>query len=168
MRPRMLAGAGLILAVLSLGCRESAAPPPLEMVDLFTFRQPTRLALSGIEGQERDEAGTWRWLLGPRAVARFQAQRSRPYSLRFRLMNPLPEMVITVSANGRVLATYGPLPAARWLAPSVDAALTFDAVAGENELAFAFSDWNGRDVVHMPTDKRPLAAVFLEFVLYAR
>ena len=168
MRLRLLAAAGLLLLGLGLGCREAAGPPALDMVDLFTFRQTGKAALTGIEGLERDEAGSWRWLLGPEAVVRFRADRARPYTLRFGLMNPLPGQVVTVSANGRKLAAYGPLPAVKWLTPSVAAALTFEAVAGENELRFDFGDWNGRAVVHMPTDKRPLAAVFLEFLLYAR
>ena len=168
MKLRVLAASGLLLLGLTLGCREASRPPALDMIDLFTFRQTTLATLSGIEGLERDAGGSWRWLLGPEATLRFRADRARPYTVRFELMNPLPGQVVTVSANGRKLAVYGPLPAAKWLTASMTAALTFEAMAGENELRFAFGDWNGREVVHMPTDKRPLAAVFLGFLLYAR
>ncbi|HML54008.1 MAG TPA: hypothetical protein PKC79_07925 [Solidesulfovibrio magneticus] len=157
----------LLLALTVLGC-DSRRPVALTMLDLFTFRQPTPAVLTNIEGLEHDEKGAWRWLLGPEGRVAFACDAARLYTLRFRLMNPLPDQVVTVSLNGQVLATYGPLPRVGWLEPSVAAALTFEARPGENVLAFAVSDWNGRTVVHMPTDARPLAAVFLDFLLYAR
>ncbi|BAH73934.1 hypothetical protein [Solidesulfovibrio magneticus] len=157
----------LLLALAVLGC-DSRRPAPLAMLDLFTFRQTTPAVLTNIEGLEHDEKGAWRWLLGPEGRVAFASDAARPYTLRFRLMNPLPDQLVTVSLNGRVLATYGPLPRVGWLEPSVAAALTFQARPGENVLAFAVSDWNGRTMAHMPTDARPLAAVFLDFLLYAR
>ena len=157
----------LLLALAALGC-ESRQPAPLTMLDLFTFRQTVPAALANIEGLEHDEKGAWRWLLGPEGRVAFHSDAARPYTLRFRLMNPLPDQVVTVSLNGQVLATYGPLPRVGWLEPSTAAALTFEARPGDNVLAFAVADWNGRTVAHMPTDARPLAAVFLDFLLYAR
>ncbi len=160
--------AACCLWAMLAGCHgEPAAPKPLAMVDLMTFGAPARLALSGIEGLERDEAGMWRWGLGPQTSFRFFALAAKPYVLRFRLMNPIPDQTISITLNGRELASYGPLPAVKWLTPSVADAVRFTAKAGENVLTFGYADWNGRQTVYMPTDQRPLATVFLAFVLYA-
>lgn len=161
---------GLVLA-LTVGGREAWRWRQLELsrearsnfaLDLMggDAALPPDFKVAGLLGVEHGEDGTaWRWGIGPRTIVAFTLPLPRTVRLAFRVNNPVPDQVLTVTANGA--ATTFPLPRThRWLEPGESFELTFPGLAGLNTITIDYKAYNQYTMAFAPSDPAGYAAAF--------
>jgi hypothetical protein len=168
-------GLGLVLAVAAGGrevwlwrqqslAREARAA---FAVDLLREAEalPPDFKVAGLCSLERQADGrVWRWGVGPRTLVAFVLPLPRTVRLAFRVNNPVPGQVLTVTVNGA--ATEFPLPTAhRWLEADEAVGLTFPGQAGLNTIAVDYKAYNQHTMAFAPADPTGYAAAFTAFTI---
>ncbi|MFP5257922.1 MAG: hypothetical protein ACLGQH_02750 [Acidobacteriota bacterium] len=123
---------------------------------------PPDFQLAGLRGLERQDGLVWRWGIGPRTLLAFTLPLPRTVRLSFRVNNPVPGQVLTVTANDMV--TVIPLPRVhRWLEPGDAFAVTFPGRVGLNAIAIDYKAYNQFTMAFAPGDPTGYAAAFTAF-----
>ena len=143
--------------------REARATFAVDLLDAASPLPPD-FKVAGLLGPEQRDGRHWRWGVGPRTVVAFALPLPRTVHLTFRVNNPVPDQMLTITANGE--AARLPLPQAHpWMQGEETFSLTFPGQAGLNSIAIDYKAFNQSGMAFAPGDPTGYAAAFTAFAI---
>lgn len=123
------------------------------------------IRVSGLDENESDTQGEWRWAYGGKMTFSFREAAKRRVRVEFTVCNPIPSQEMVVLANGQEIFRARNLPVQKWLEKNNEGTFELTTAEGENRVEFIFAKGNHQGFEFAPGDKRDLNAAFLHLVL---
>lgn len=140
-----------------------------ELVAWFgTCPRREMVQVSGLDENEVDTEGKWRWAQGGKVELRFRETAGRRMRVEFSFNNPIPGQGMTVLANGGEVFRMKDLSAQKWLVEKTEGSCELTTVEGENRVEILFAKGNHQGFDFAPGDKRALNGVFLHLAVQDR
>jgi hypothetical protein len=140
---------------------QGALPPEVPSINLMSRDQPEGVWITGLSEITGEEGKGRRFGLGPQTVLIFSVPGEGERELAFRMTPLMHGQGITIAVNDSPEESCLKLDRDA----EMEAALTIPVRHGRNEIRIMYDDWNRKNEVYFPEDKRPLAVVFLDLTI---
>jgi lysophospholipase L1-like esterase len=127
--------------------------------------QEDRIRVSGLDDNEVDTLGSWRWAFGEKVVLSFNEAARRRLRVEFAFCNPIPGQGLTILANGKTVYHAQDIPVQKWLVEKTEGSFEMTTEEGENRVELVFAKGNHLGYDFAPNDNRKLNAALLHFIV---